>query len=71
MAQESDSTDNIGQNETQADIERTHCELLTSGPLVLDHLSFDVPDGWRVTRWVISDRYGPDHHPVAADLRWP
>ena len=39
--------------------------------LVLDHLFFDLPDGWGVTRQVIRDQYGSDHHPVAADIRWP
>ena len=34
--------------------------------LVLDHLFFDLPDGWQVTRRVVSDRYGSDHHPVLA-----
>jgi len=32
--------------------------------LVLDHLFFDLPDGWTVRRRVIEDRYGSDHHPV-------
>ena len=32
--------------------------------LVLDHLFFDLPDGWIATRKVIQDRYGSDHHPV-------
>lgn len=32
--------------------------------LTLDHLFFDLPDGWHVTRRVIADRYGSDHHPV-------
>jgi endonuclease/exonuclease/phosphatase family metal-dependent hydrolase len=32
--------------------------------LVLDHLFFDVPDGWTVQRRVLEDRYGSDHHPV-------
>ena len=39
--------------------------------LVLDHLFFDLPDGWRVTRRVIRDQYGSDHHPVLADVHWP
>ncbi len=34
--------------------------------LVLDHLLMDLPDGWRVTRRVMSDDYGSDHHPVIA-----
>ena len=37
--------------------------------LVLDHLFFDLPDGWRVTRRVVRDRYGSDHHPVIATIR--
>ena len=40
-----------------------------SGPtfhnrLVLDHLFFDLPDGWLATREVIANRYDSDHHPV-------
>jgi endonuclease/exonuclease/phosphatase family metal-dependent hydrolase len=34
--------------------------------LVLDHVLMDVPDGWRVTRRVLPDDYGSDHHPVMA-----
>ena len=34
------------------------------GRLVLDHLFFDVPDGWSVRRRVVPNRYGSDHHPV-------
>jgi endonuclease/exonuclease/phosphatase family metal-dependent hydrolase len=34
--------------------------------LVLDHLFFDLPDGWRATQQVIRERYGSDHHPVLA-----
>lgn len=34
--------------------------------LVLDHLFFDLPDGWRVSRRVIRDAYGSDHHPVVS-----
>jgi endonuclease/exonuclease/phosphatase family metal-dependent hydrolase len=32
--------------------------------LVLDHLFFDLPDGWVGTRRVVAERYGSDHHPV-------
>jgi endonuclease/exonuclease/phosphatase (EEP) superfamily protein YafD len=32
--------------------------------LVLDHLFFDLPDGWVATRSVIAERYESDHHPV-------
>jgi endonuclease/exonuclease/phosphatase family metal-dependent hydrolase len=39
--------------------------------LVLDHLFFDVPDGWRVTRRVVREQYGSDHHPVIADIHRP
>ena len=39
--------------------------------LVLDHLFFDLPDGWTVNRRVIDDRYGSDHHPVVADSHGP
>src|SRR4029077_16871873 len=34
--------------------------------LVLDHLFFDLPAGWRATRRVVKDAYGSDHHPVVA-----
>jgi len=34
--------------------------------LVLDHLFFDLPDGWTATRRVLKDSYGSDHHPVVA-----
>ena len=34
--------------------------------LVLDHLFFDLPAGWRVSRRVINNAYGSDHHPVLA-----
>ena len=37
--------------------------------LVLDHLFFDLPDGWTLTRRVISNRYGSDHHPVIGLVR--
>lgn len=32
--------------------------------LVLDHLFFDLPDGWKAHRRVTADAYGSDHHPV-------
>ena len=32
--------------------------------LVLDHLLMDLPEGWQVTRRVLPERYGSDHHPV-------
>ena len=32
--------------------------------LVLDHLFFDLPDGWIAARQVIADQHGSDHHPV-------
>lgn len=36
------------------------------GRLVLDHLLFDLPDGWTVSQRVVQQRYGSDHHPVVA-----
>ena len=39
--------------------------------LVLDHLFFDLPDGWKVIRQVVRDRYGSDHHPVVASVLAP
>ena len=34
--------------------------------LVLDHLLFDLPDGWTVSRRVVEENYGSDHQPVVA-----
>jgi len=34
--------------------------------LVLDHVFFDLPEGWSATRRVVGDTYGSDHHPVIA-----
>ena len=39
--------------------------------LVLDHLFFDLPDGWVAMRRVIKDQYGSDHHPVVAVIHQP
>jgi endonuclease/exonuclease/phosphatase family metal-dependent hydrolase len=39
--------------------------------LVLDHLFFDLPEGWHVTRRVVQDQYGSDHHPVVGDIHRP
>jgi endonuclease/exonuclease/phosphatase family metal-dependent hydrolase len=36
--------------------------------LVLDHLFFDLPDGWTATRRVLKEAYGSDHHPVVATV---
>jgi endonuclease/exonuclease/phosphatase family metal-dependent hydrolase len=36
--------------------------------LFLDELFFDVPDGWRVERTIVENRYGSDHHAVVALL---
>ena len=32
--------------------------------LTLDHLFFDLPDGWTASRRVAPSTYGSDHHPV-------
>jgi endonuclease/exonuclease/phosphatase family metal-dependent hydrolase len=37
--------------------------------LVLDHLFFDLPDGWLGATDVVADRYGSDHHPVIGLIR--
>ncbi len=37
--------------------------------LVLDHLFFDLLPGWSVTRRVLKDTYGSDHHPVIATVK--
>jgi endonuclease/exonuclease/phosphatase family metal-dependent hydrolase len=34
--------------------------------LVLDHLFFDLPEGWTITRRVLENSYDSDHHPVVA-----
>jgi len=34
--------------------------------LVLDHVFFDLPEGWRASTRVTSDTYESDHHPVIA-----
>jgi len=39
--------------------------------LVLDHLFFDVPDGWQIARRVLPDSYGSDHHPVLGAITAP
>jgi endonuclease/exonuclease/phosphatase family metal-dependent hydrolase len=39
--------------------------------LVLDHLFFDLPEGWRVIRRVIRERYGSDHNPVVGLIETP
>jgi endonuclease/exonuclease/phosphatase family metal-dependent hydrolase len=36
------------------------------GRLVLDHLFFDLPEGWRAAARVVPKTYGSDHHPVVA-----
>jgi endonuclease/exonuclease/phosphatase family metal-dependent hydrolase len=38
---------------------------------LLDHLFFDLPDGWTAERRVLPDRYGSDHHPVLGQLFRP
>jgi endonuclease/exonuclease/phosphatase family metal-dependent hydrolase len=43
-----------------------HPEPTFRDRLVLDHLFFDLPDGWTVARSVLADTYGSDHHPVVA-----
>jgi endonuclease/exonuclease/phosphatase family metal-dependent hydrolase len=37
--------------------------------LVLDHLFFDVPEGWEVERLVLPEGYGSDHRPVLGIIR--
>jgi len=39
--------------------------------LFLDELFFDLPPGWRVTRSIIENRYGSDHHAVLGLLQLP
>lgn len=34
--------------------------------LVLDHVFFDLSDGWHASTRVLPDTYGSDHHPVIA-----
>ena len=58
-------------------VERFHNTREWSGPptfadrLVLDHLFMDLPDGWRMARWVVRDNYGSDHQPVIAVIFGP
>lgn len=49
--------------ETPPDPEPTFRERL-----VLDHLFLDLPEGWTVSRRVLADTYGSDHHPVIATI---
>lgn len=46
------------------DTPRERSEPTFRGRLILDHLFFDLPEGWSVTRRVVADRYNSDHHPV-------
>ena len=39
--------------------------------LFLDELFFDLPPGWRVTRSIVDNRYGSDHHAVLGLLHLP
>jgi hypothetical protein len=39
--------------------------------LFLDELFFDVPEGWRVAKEIIDNRYGSDHHAVIGFLHLP
>ena len=47
---------------------RTRFDTTFRDRSVLDHLFFDVADGWTVTREVLSDAYGSDHRPVLGQL---
>jgi endonuclease/exonuclease/phosphatase family metal-dependent hydrolase len=51
-------------NERFSDTPAARREPTFHDRLVLDHLFFDLPDGWVATRQVITDRYESDHHPV-------
>lgn len=39
--------------------------------LVLDHVLFDLPDGWAAERRVLDERYGSDHRPVLGVMTAP
>jgi endonuclease/exonuclease/phosphatase family metal-dependent hydrolase len=39
--------------------------------LVLDHVLFDLPEGWTARRHVVESRYGSDHHPVLGVMTAP
>jgi endonuclease/exonuclease/phosphatase family metal-dependent hydrolase len=52
-----------------ADTPREPLRPTFRGRLVLDHLFFDLPEGWHATRHVVSNRYGSDHHPVIGVIR--
>ena len=32
--------------------------------LAIDHLFFDLPEGWAGVRRIVAEKYGSDHHPV-------
>jgi len=51
-------TERFGDTPTERSVPTFHDRL------VLDHLFFDLPDGWLATRQVIANRYNSDHHPV-------
>jgi endonuclease/exonuclease/phosphatase family metal-dependent hydrolase len=36
--------------------------------LALDHLFFQLPEGWEGETYVVADKYGSDHHPVVAEI---
>jgi endonuclease/exonuclease/phosphatase family metal-dependent hydrolase len=46
------------------DTPRRHPGPTFRNRLTLDHLFFDLPDGWRASTRVLDDAYGSDHHPV-------
>lgn len=48
-----------------------HPEPTVGGHLPLDHLFFDLPDGWTVQRRVLPSNYDSDHRPVLAMIRTP
>jgi len=54
-------TERFGDTPTERSVPTFHDRL------VLDHLFFDLPDGWIGTRQVIANRYNSDHHPRPAN----
>ena len=46
------------------DTPREHARPTFRDRLILDHLFFDLPDGWRASTRVLPESYGSDHRPV-------
>lgn len=47
----------------------TRADVSFHDRLILDHLLFDLPEGWSATRRVLREAYGSDHSPVLGTMR--